>query len=254
MIAKRIVLFVRTAKYVLSGSANKNTRAIHRQVLCKHTHACGRTAVPEQVRISSQAPTRTDYHCPDHADYFLVQIFVDPFYGVPMFYTSGGASSCHHEAGTAWRSKPKIEITYLGPDTLAPSDPALFQVKLSNEIPYYDSGPAPGKRPQWAANDLGYNLPIFALASTPQSIKDGLSITVDGNNLMGPLEMGDFATGSNFIEVAVHRGPQKYTYEAPELQFTEACDDKNGGTAALTMEAAAGSSAKEIRPVSSRTV
>ena len=191
---------------------------------------------------------------PPFAD-FVVQIFVDPYYGVPLFYTSGGASSCHHEAGTAWRSKPKIEITYLGPATLAPSDPALFEVKLSNDINYYEAGPAKGTAPpQWVANDLGYDLPIFALASTPQSIKDGLSITVDGNNLLGPLEMGDFAYGSNLIQVAVHRGPDKYTYEAPELQFTEACDDKNGGTEALTMPAAAGSSAKEIRPASQHCV
>ena len=112
---------------------------------------------------------------PDAGDYFVVQIFRDPFYGTPLFFTNGGASSCGWEAGTAHRSAPTVKSKYVGPADLPPDQPALFELTLGNEINYYESGQDAIDRPNWVYHDVGYSPPTLALNIAPQNIANGPS-------------------------------------------------------------------------------
>ena len=99
----------------------------------------------------------------DGGDFFLVQLYRcvarttiatqcqptpttivhrDPYYGVPLFYTASGYSSCHHEMGTLPRSVPTISATYIGPldGELDPAQPAIFDVVISNEFGFFEEG------------------------------------------------------------------------------------------------------------------
>jgi len=67
-------------------------------------------------------------------DYFVIQVFKDPYYGTPLFYTNGGASSCLKEANTAARSRATIRSVYIGPKDLAPDQSALFEVTVSRAL------------------------------------------------------------------------------------------------------------------------
>ena len=87
---------------------------------------------------------------PDVGDYFVVQVYLDPSYGTPLFYTASGASSCHHEGNTADRAMPNIEAKFLDPGYPINADErARFEVTISNQLPYYETGQRQVNRPLW---------------------------------------------------------------------------------------------------------
>jgi hypothetical protein len=162
---------------------------------------------------------------PDGGDYFVVQVYRDPYYGTPFFNTVAGASSCHHEAGTDPRTIAAITAQYIGPtDGVGPEEPALFDVTISNELAYFEGGQRANiDRPSWMYRDLGYTPPTMALQRDAESLTDGLLLFVDGSAFIADIAYTKFKKGSLHVLVEVHRGPQAYKYPAPKLIFGEAC-------------------------------
>ena len=187
----------------------------------------------ERSTLTSESTVRTDtddaysafrLEDPDQGDYFVVQVFFDPHYGTPLFYTNGGASMCHWEEMTGHRSSPTITAIYIGPDTIAEDQAALFSVTLSNTVNYYENTPRDLDRPLWNSEvDLGYNMPGMALSVDYVSLAEGLVVQVNGNVVTGSISFGEFGKGSHTVLVAMYRGPIEYLYPGPVLTFAQEC-------------------------------
>jgi hypothetical protein len=174
---------------------------------------------------------------PDDGDYFLVKVFEDPDNGLPLFALDGGASACTWEANTYHRSDPTLSVDYVGADNVAPDQPALFLVTVGNNVFYYEGGPVAGKwRPGWAATDLGYRSRDFALGVDSTVLEDGLVVSANGMILHGGAEIGfiEFGKGTANLLVEVRRGPEAYSYSAPQMTLEEVCDSV--GEASATVE------------------
>jgi hypothetical protein len=156
----------------------------------------------------------------------LVKVFEDPDNGLPLFSLDGGASACTWEVNTYHRSDPTLKVDYVGADNVAPDQPALFFVTVGNNIFYYENGPVAGKwRPGWAATNLGYRARDFALQIDGTKLEDGLVVSANGMVLHGGIGIGFevFGKGSANLLVEVRRGPERYSYTAPQMTFTEVC-------------------------------
>ena len=165
-----------------------------------------------------------------------MQVFRDPYFGTPLFFTALGASSCPNEKGTAKRSAPAISSTYSGPAAVGPHEPLIFEVELRNTNGYYEGGPEKkvtlfGKekdRPRWSPRDLGYSAPDMAL-SLNGPLADGLQLSIDGQMLIpgASIIYSAFAEGSQLVTVEVWRGPleNQFQFPSPVLKFDEACSD-----------------------------
>jgi hypothetical protein len=190
-------------------------------------HGYSRETVSTQTMVyTTEDKSHASFHLedPDGGDYFVVQVFRDPYYGTPFFNTVAGASSCHHEAGTDPRSIATITAQYIGVGELDPEQPALFDVTISNELAYFESGQRANiDRPSWMYRDLGYTPPTMSLQRDAGSLTAGLQLFVDGAAFIADIVYGGFKKGSLHVLVEVHRGPQAYKYPAPKLIFGEAC-------------------------------
>ena len=130
--------------------AGRSACAVHAQHALRLHVACGGgdagargshlPATDDRLLCLKLVPRFAGFHLedPDDGDYFVVQVFKDPYYGTPLFFTNGGASSCQHEANTARRSRPMIEVNYIGPAVLLPGEAALFEVTVSNGVEFYE--------------------------------------------------------------------------------------------------------------------
>jgi hypothetical protein len=163
------------------------------------------------------------------------QVFKDPYYGTPLFYTAKGASSCPREANTAARSAPAITAKYIGGSgELDPTKPALFAVTLYNNDAYYESRQRQSiDRPLWMPRDMGYEPPTMAL-SLNAPLLNGLQLAIDGKRLVPgeDIQYSWFARGTQQVIVEVLRGPleNEFEFEAPVLKFDEKCTDNTGDT------------------------
>ena len=183
------------------------------------------------IRTSSTVAAASDdseagFHLedPDYGDYFVVQVFKDPVYGTPLFFTNGGASSCHHEQGTAERSSPSLEWKYVGPDNLKPDQPAIFKVTIANELGYYEGGVRGNvSRPFWSNDETGYVAPDMQLYVMPESLVDGIQLKVDGKPFLDSITFLEFGQKKHAMIVEVFRGPSAFTYTAPLIGWKEKC-------------------------------
>ena len=158
-------------------------------------------------------------------DYFVVQIFTDPVYHTPVFYTNGGASSCHWEVGTAHRSALTLKWKYIGADVLTPDQPAIFKVTLANELGYYEEGMRGNvDRPNWALQEIGYVASNPELYVMSESIHDGLRVFVNGWPMASDgIMFFEFTKSSVDVLAEIHRGPIEYTYPCPIFGWKDPC-------------------------------
>lgn len=174
---------------------------------------------------------------PDAGDYFVITLWEDPEYPTPIFSLQGGASSCTWEPNTYHRAAPSMLVDYVGPESLPPFEAAVFKITLRNSAYYYEAGPSSRKeRPGWASSDKGYDLPTLALVAVPQSVKNGLQVTVNGAAITNGrgIVFTSFGKGSQEVLVEVFAGPSSSTtkgasagwleYPAPLLSFSVECD------------------------------
>lgn len=176
------------------------------------------------MTIDSSEGVSTMFHFedPDVGDYFVVSVFTDPDYGTPLFSLDGGASSCQWEVGSAHRSAPGLEWEYIGPPQIAPDQPALFKVKVSNAINYYAAGPESRFRPHWMGTDTGYVAPDMTFYIDKATVSDGLGIVVNGH-AVDQINFEEFGKGTLELLVEVYRGPLAYEYDPPTLGWRESC-------------------------------
>jgi hypothetical protein len=170
---------------------------------------------------------------PDAGDYFVVTVWNDPEYPVPLFSLQGGASSCRWEVNTYHRVAPTLAVEYVGPSSLSVSQAAVFKVKMGNAAYYYEAGPSAGKdRPGWNSQMLGYSRPTLALTAKAITIENGLQINANGADFISHgLLFPNFGKGSAEVLLEVHAGPANQArngdewmeYSAPVVAFGERC-------------------------------
>lgn len=166
----------------------------------------------------------------DIGDYFLVRLYQDPDYGVPLFVLDGGASSCGWEPNTAHRTAPSISVEYTGPDNVPPNEPVIFKVTVSNAENYYEAGPESKERTGWADNDLGYSAKDFELELFAASVESGLQLSINGKAFQTGILFAEFGKGSTEVLIEARRGPATFEFAAPQIRFKELCDGVDGET------------------------
>jgi len=168
---------------------------------------------------------------PEGGDYFVVSLYSDPDFGVPLFSLDGGASSCQWEVGTAHRSQPTLSWEYLGADVLAPDEPAMFRVVLKNELSYYPAGPESKWREGWMGTDTGYVAPDLEVMLVPNSLDGGLVVQMNGGVTDKPTHQvfEEFGKGTYHMLVSASRGPYKYVYQPFSMLWREHCGNGANG-------------------------
>lgn len=141
-----------------------------------------------------------------YTDSFDVEMFVDQRYGGIMFNTTGGQSSCPHEANTVPIFNPKLEVTTKSIHVL-PDDEIIFDVMLQNQQDF--SG-------------------TFELFPSNVQNRGGLSLSLNG----APFSLPQLYFGVDSKPVhtllTVKRGPSLYEYPTIDIRARPICSANTG--------------------------
>ena len=141
----------------------------------------------------------------DQSDGFSFEVYEDDNYGMAVFQTIGGQSSCPWEEGTLKRQAASITS---GASTLLnqpPEEPAVFTVILGNLSETDD--------------DENYLLNI-----EPETNPNGLLITAGGYNLVDGFQITVPAGEQIEYDISISRGPELYEYDPVTVNFMPPCE------------------------------
>ena len=141
-----------------------------------------------------------------YTDSFDVEMFVDQRYGGIMFNTTGGQSSCPHEANTVPIFNPKLEVTTESIHVL-PDDEIIFNVTLQNQ------------------QDFSGTFELFP--SNVQNI-GGLSLSLNGAPFSLPQLYFDVGSKPVHTLLTVKRGPSLYEYPTIDISARPICSANTG--------------------------
>ncbi len=146
----------------------------------------------------------------DIGDYFSIDVAKDEVYGVPVFKTVSGRSSCPHEVNTQSRDLPYIVLNspaFQG--DVPPDDAAVFNINFGNNSP---SGEA------W---------PFRVQALTANNLY-GATILLNGSMETGG-QVDYFIPAGQEIQSQVYvlRGPTEYNYDNLAVMIYTPCEYNN---------------------------
>jgi len=183
-----------------------------------------------ETTIMEDSSTMFHLEDPNVGDYFVVSVWADPDYGTTLLSLDGGASSCQWEVGTAHRSAPTLAWEYVGPETVAADEPALFRVTLGNSVNYYQAGPVAKTRPGWSGTDTGYVPPDLQAMLVPGSFANGLTARFLVGGVLGTVQtFEEFGKGTLDMLVSATCGPIENTYPPFVMLWREHCANGANG-------------------------
>lgn len=159
------------------------------------------------INYSDSEKKTVSYHLidDDTGDYFSVDVATDRNYGVPVFRTVAGTSSCPHEEGTQKRDTAAITLDHYAENNVDPNGQAVFTVNLVN---YSESGETRG----------------YYVGMNTGSNPDGAKVRLGGQYVTAGSIFYSLEPNMNHsVAMLVERGPIAYDYEDLQLRIYPYC-------------------------------
>ena len=146
----------------------------------------------------------------DPGDAFTVDVLIDTIWGMPVFKTLGGQSSCPWEENTLKRQTAQITLDSYSAVDVMPGEEAVFTVYAGNASETGD---------EWDY--------IFEVMTNSNPY--GAVVKYAGMPLTDPINIESIPSGEVIpLQITVARGPEEYDYEGLQLRLAPACEIEVG--------------------------